>query len=114
MKLGGAERQRDAWTTVGDLETDNLVSIPAVNDSPARFNSFTATFMISFSLSEVSAVDHFVARGEELTKTDKVLGEGMYVRRRTAVVHGLGGIGKTQLVAAYTASTETSTRPYSG
>ncbi|RYP36282.1 hypothetical protein DL767_003435 [Monosporascus sp. MG133] len=51
------------------------------------------------SVSEVSEVDHFMARGEELAKIHKLLGEG--TGRRTAVVHGLGGMGKTQLTAAY-------------
>jgi hypothetical protein len=57
------------------------------------------TFKISFSLSEVTIVDRFVARGEELAQIHKELSHGR--NRRTVVVHGLGGIGKTQLAAAY-------------
>jgi len=52
-----------------------------------------------FSLSEVLEVEHFVARREELAKIHEVLHDGS--ERRTAVIHGLGGMGKTQLAAAY-------------
>jgi hypothetical protein len=51
------------------------------------------TFTVGFSLLEVPETDHFVARQEELTNIHKVLGgDGS---RRTVVLHGLGGIGKT-------------------
>lgn len=40
-----------------------------------------------------------MAREEELARIYKVLGQGS--ARRTTVVHGLGGMGKTQLVVAY-------------
>ncbi|KAK3996395.1 kinesin light chain 1, partial [Cladorrhinum sp. PSN332] len=56
-------------------------------------------FSIAFSLSGVSEVDHFVAREEELNSIHKLLGKGS--GRRTALVHGLGGMGKTQLAIAY-------------
>jgi hypothetical protein len=62
----------------------------------------SAAFAISFSLSEVIEVEHFVAREEELARIQYMLGQGRHVSgRRTAVVHGLGGIGKTQLAVAY-------------
>jgi hypothetical protein len=48
---------------------------------------------------EVSYVECFVGRDEEL---DRIHQELQYNgSRRTAVVHGLGGMGKTQLVLAY-------------
>jgi hypothetical protein len=48
---------------------------------------------------EVSHVECFVGRDEEL---DRIHQELQYNgSRRTAVVHGLGGMGKTQLVLAY-------------
>jgi hypothetical protein len=54
---------------------------------------------VSFSLSNVSNVEHFVAREPELTELHaKLSGDGI---RRTVVLHGLGGMGKTQLSAAY-------------
>ncbi|KAL2126192.1 hypothetical protein VTI74DRAFT_1511 [Chaetomium olivicolor] len=65
----------------------------------ARLGGPSAAFGISFSLSEISEVHHFVAREEELAGIHKVLGEGG--GRRIVVVHGLGGMGKTQLAAAY-------------
>jgi hypothetical protein len=56
-------------------------------------------FSILFSLSAVSDIDHFVARKDELRDIHKALsGDGS---RRTVVLHGLGGIGKTQLAIAY-------------
>lgn len=57
------------------------------------------TFSVSFSLSEVSETEHFVARQEELAEIHKTLGSDG--SRRTVVLHGLGGIGKTQLAVAY-------------
>jgi hypothetical protein len=54
---------------------------------------------VSFSLSNVSDVEHFVAREAELTELHaRLSSDGS---RRTVVLHGLGGIGKTQLSAAY-------------
>ena len=52
-----------------------------------------------FSLSGVSKTEHFVAREEELAQIDQGLrsGDG----RQTVTLHGLGGIGKTQLAIAY-------------
>src|SRR5450432_3170665 len=50
-------------------------------------------------MSNISKVNHFVAREEELAEIDEKLGSDG--RRRTVVLHGLGGIGKTQLTVAY-------------
>ncbi|KAL5330675.1 hypothetical protein ACEPPN_000194 [Leptodophora sp. 'Broadleaf-Isolate-01'] len=56
-------------------------------------------FSVPFSLSNVSDVEHFVGRETELTEMHKALsGDGS---RRVVVLHGLGGIGKTQLSIAY-------------
>jgi hypothetical protein len=56
-------------------------------------------FSVAFSLSDVSGIEHFVAREEELGEMHRALsGDGS---RRTVVLHGLGGIGKTQLTVAY-------------
>jgi hypothetical protein len=57
------------------------------------------SFSVDFSLSEVSETEHFVARQEELTEIHKTLGGDS--TRSTVVLHGLGGIGKTQLAVAY-------------
>jgi hypothetical protein len=48
---------------------------------------------------EVSPLDHFVGRTEELAAIHKELQHD--VSRKTVVVHGLGGMGKTQLALAY-------------
>ncbi|KAH9206331.1 P-loop containing nucleoside triphosphate hydrolase protein [Leptodontidium sp. 2 PMI_412] len=56
-------------------------------------------FSVTFSLSDVVDIDHFVAREDELSKIHQALsGDGS---RRAVVLHGLGGIGKTQLSIAY-------------
>ncbi|KAL9103273.1 MAG: hypothetical protein Q9163_001675 [Psora crenata] len=64
----------------------------------ARINS-DEKFSVVFSLSEVIETNHFVARQEELTTMHKTLGGG--TARRAVTLHGLGGIGKTQLAIAY-------------
>jgi AAA ATPase domain len=56
-------------------------------------------FSVVFSLSNVSEIEQFVAREEELSEIHRTLrGDGT---RRTVVLCGLGGIGKTQLTVAY-------------
>jgi hypothetical protein len=56
-------------------------------------------FSVAFSLSNISDIEHFVAREEELAKMHtKLSGDGS---RRTVILHGLGGIGKTQLSIAF-------------
>jgi hypothetical protein len=56
-------------------------------------------FSVAFSLANISDVEHFVARKTELVEIHKELrGDGS---RRVVVLHGLGGIGKTQLTIAY-------------
>jgi tetratricopeptide (TPR) repeat protein len=56
-------------------------------------------FSVAFSLSNVPNIEHFVARDKELAEIHTTL-RG-YGSRRTVVLHGLGGIGKTQLTVAY-------------
>jgi len=54
---------------------------------------------VPFSLSNVSDVEYFVAREAELTEIyERLRSDGS---RRIVVLHGLGGIGKTQLSIAY-------------
>lgn len=50
-------------------------------------------------MAEASHVDHFVGREEELNAIHQALQHDG--TRKTAVVHGLGGMGKTQLALAY-------------
>ncbi|KAI1297975.1 kinesin light chain 1 [Xylaria venustula] len=57
------------------------------------------SFSITFSLSDVPDIQHFVARGGELAEIREALrSDGS---RRAVILHGLGGIGKTQLAVAY-------------
>jgi len=56
-------------------------------------------FSVSFDLSGVPKIENFVAREDELAEMHRRLkSDGS---RRTVVLHGLGGIGKTQLSIAY-------------
>jgi hypothetical protein len=57
-------------------------------------------FSVAFSLSNISHIDHFVARKEELAEIHRILSSGDG-SRQTVILHGLGGIGKTQLSVAY-------------
>ena len=56
-------------------------------------------FLVSFNLVNVPKIEHFVAREEELAEMYKRLGSDG--SRRTVILYGLGGIGKTQLSIAY-------------
>ncbi|KAJ5160437.1 Disease resistance protein [Penicillium canariense] len=62
-------------------------------------NPTPTTFELPFNLSEISEVTRFIAREDQLKEIRTILDAA--VGRRTAVVHGLGGIGKTQLAIAY-------------
>jgi hypothetical protein len=57
---------------------------------------------VSFSLKGVPLVNTFVAREEELSKMEQFLCPAIINQRRNILVlHGLGGIGKTQLALEY-------------
>jgi hypothetical protein len=55
--------------------------------------------LVPFSLKGVPAIDHFVQSDEDMQKLeDFFLGKlSLPIRRKMFVVHGLGGIGKTQI-----------------
>jgi hypothetical protein len=86
----------------GYVVLDQRTCLRSSNNSElclARSNNPSDSFAVQFSLPEVSHVECFVGRDEEL---DRIHQELQYNgSRRTAVVHGLGGMGKTQLVLAY-------------
>ena len=67
--------------------------------SAVRSNEVVASFAVQFSAPEVTHVTRFIGRDEEL---DRIYNELQHDgSRKTVVVHGLGGMGKTQLVLAY-------------
>ncbi len=51
---------------------------------------------VHFSLSEVPEVQEFVGRKKELTRIKEAF-QGDGSQRKVVLLHGLGGIGKTQL-----------------
>jgi NB-ARC domain len=58
-------------------------------------------FSISFTLSGIPEIEHFVGRKEELNKIRQIFrGDGSH--REIIVLWGLGGIGKTQLAVRFT------------
>ncbi|KAJ5118395.1 Disease resistance protein [Penicillium atrosanguineum] len=71
----------------------------AIEEVQRTPNPTPTAFELPLNLSEISEVTHFVAREDQLKKIQEIL--GATVGRCTAVVHGLGGIGKTQLAIAY-------------
>ncbi|OWT42553.1 tetratricopeptide repeat domain protein [Pochonia chlamydosporia 170] len=59
----------------------------------------TNDFSVTFSLSEVPEIQYFVARRREIAEMRRTLSSDG--SRRVVTLHGLGGIGKTQLAVAY-------------
>ncbi|KAF3029576.1 hypothetical protein E8E12_000791 [Didymella heteroderae] len=64
-----------------------------------RSNEVVASFTVQFSVPEVSHVERFVGRQEQLDAIHQELQHDG--SRKTVVVHGLGGMGKTQLALEY-------------
>ena len=58
-------------------------------------------FSVTFSLSDVPEIEQFVAREEELRQIHRMLRIRGDSSRHTVVLHGLDGVGKTQLTIAY-------------
>ncbi|TEA18648.1 hypothetical protein C8034_v010408 [Colletotrichum sidae] len=71
----------------------------ARNTENGTITSIPSSFNLAGSSSEYLAVNHFVARSEELMLMQKALERTGGCR--TAVLYGLGGMGKTQLAIAY-------------
>ncbi|KAM3533696.1 hypothetical protein MY4038_003011 [Beauveria bassiana] len=84
MAEDATERVQQRWETQA-----------RVDEARGNINRFT----LSVSLSEVAEVGNFVAREVELAWMHQKL--SVSPGRQTIVVHGLGGIGKTQLTIAY-------------
>ncbi|KAF7555253.1 hypothetical protein G7Z17_g2323 [Cylindrodendrum hubeiense] len=66
---------------------------------PAVTCHITKEYTLAFSLSGVTDVHEFVGRKDELAQIHRALNKSE--GRRSIILHGLGGIGKTQLVIKY-------------
>lgn len=100
LRLDG--KKREGWMRVGSFNytRDSMVPIMTLQ-CLARIHG-EGNFSVGFSLAEVSETEHFVARRQELAEMHAYLcSEDSHDGRRTVVLHGLGGIGKTQLAVAY-------------
>jgi hypothetical protein len=72
---------------------------PSIRNILTGIGTKQEDFSVAFSLSDVPEIEQFVSREEELAEIHRILrGDSS---RRTVVLHGLGGIGKTQLTIAY-------------
>ncbi|KAI6080132.1 hypothetical protein F4821DRAFT_266190, partial [Hypoxylon rubiginosum] len=85
MARSAEENVRSRWETEVRVDT-------------ARRNH-VAQFSLPLNLSQVTDVPRFVAREDELRRMHEILGKGG--ERRTTILHGLGGMGKTQLAREY-------------
>ncbi|KAI6080082.1 hypothetical protein F4821DRAFT_104114 [Hypoxylon rubiginosum] len=85
MARNAEETVRSRWETEVRVDT-------------ARKNN-VAQFSLPLNLSQVTDVPRFVAREDELKQMHEILGKGG--ERRTVILHGLGGMGKTQLAREY-------------
>jgi hypothetical protein len=86
----------------GYVVLDQQTCLRSSNNSElclARSSNPSDSFAVLFSTPEVSHVECFVGQDEELDRIHQELQYDGF--RRTAIVHGLGGMGKTQLALAY-------------
>jgi hypothetical protein len=79
------------------VSKDNAIS--SNQPSAVRSNEVVASFAVQFSVPEVSHVERFVGRREQLDAIHNELQHDG--SRKMVVVHGLGGMGKTQLALEY-------------
>ncbi|KAH8880942.1 TPR-like protein [Thozetella sp. PMI_491] len=80
-----------------DHAFNRLLEAPII-ESALDSSSFD-TFALPLRLTEVTAVTRFIGRIHELEQLHAILGKAD--GRRTAVLQGMGGMGKTQLAIAY-------------
>jgi hypothetical protein len=81
----------------------SIMSLPASTPNTVRPPTLTSCIQekhtVPFSLKGVPAIDHFVQRVNDMQKLEEYFfSQQLHLtRRKMFVVHGLGGIGKTQL-----------------
>ena len=70
---------------------------------PLTFYIDDGLYKINFSMRGWSFVNHFVARDKELEQLEQTLlpRQTRDLHRKVLILHGLGGIGKTQLAVAF-------------
>lgn len=76
-----------------------VLAAMSIADTSCIARGNTNPYALSLSLSGVTETAHFVAREEELAIMHEKLNG--HTGRRTVVIHGLGGMGKTQLAVEY-------------
>ncbi|KAF1937765.1 hypothetical protein EJ02DRAFT_437617 [Clathrospora elynae] len=86
MAASAGDAVGERWDTQGRVDA-------------VRTNGPIESFTVQFSVPEMLHIERFVGRDEELDKIHEELQHDG--SRKTVVVHGLGGMGKTQLALAY-------------
>ncbi|KAH0541264.1 hypothetical protein FGG08_004269 [Glutinoglossum americanum] len=84
------------WRDEGNVEKGLLT-----NDAPALSGQFKADFKVPFDLTGVPAIAKFIGRDTEIEQLREILPSVGPDRRKVLVLHGLGGIGKTQLAIEF-------------
>lgn len=85
------------WSQLGCNLVKKFVRIVTVIAAQANVKE---DFTVPFSLSGVPETEQFVGRKEELIKIKEVF-QGDGSQRTVVLLHGLGGIGKTQLAVTF-------------
>ncbi|KAI9793338.1 MAG: hypothetical protein M1816_000230 [Peltula sp. TS41687] len=83
------------WDSAGRVTAEIITEESVV----ARIEESPKTFDVNFSTLGVLEIEIFVGRDEELAQIQKQLKDCS--SRKTVVLHGLGGMGKTQLAVIY-------------